>query len=177
MAFSKFGSLVPYGGPVLRREIIANSQTMTQLDAVKVDTDGFIIPATAGAGFFGFMVGVGTDKGVGLNTTGAAGAEMGSFVGTFTTASDNETVAKVRAEIDISQNSLYLGTPAAGSFLTPTTAGSDELDTYFDLSDEESIDETSVADTTAQLHSFGLDPAGSNAIVVNIFESSVFTAV
>jgi len=175
MSFYKEGSLVPYGGPVLRREIIANSQTVTAGDCTKIDTDGFVIPATAAAGVFGHVMSIATNKGVGLNTTGATGAEMGSYVGTFATASDNETVAMVRAEIDISQMTLYKADPATGTFGT-TTAGSDQLDTYFDLSDEESIDETSVADTAAQYHSFG-KVTGENRIVVNIFESTVFNTV
>lgn len=172
MAFYKEGSLVPYGGPVLRSEIIANSQTVTVLDATEVDGDGFIILGTSANGVFGHVMAIGTNKGVGLNTTGATGAEMGSFAGTFATASDNETVSKVRATIDCSQFTLYRADPAAGTFGT-TTAGSDELNTYFDLSDEESIDETSVADATAQYHSWG-KVEGENRIVVNIFESSVF---
>lgn len=176
MAIQKFGSLDPHGAPVLRREIIANSQTLTNGDSLKVDTDGFVIPATAAAGVFGHLMGIGTDKGVGLNTTGVSGSEIGSFVGTFLTASDNETVGKVRAEVDVSQMTLYNADPAAGTFGT-TTAGSDQLDVYFDLSDEESIDETSVIDTAAQYHSFGINPASSNQIVMNIFESTVFNTV
>lgn len=175
MAFSLYSSLVPYGGPVLRREILANSTTFTQLDAVVFDTDGFVALGTAGAALAGHVMALGTDKGVGLNTTGASGAEIGSFVGTFTTASDNETVAKVRGEIDISQFTLYAGTPAAGTFGT-TTSGSGELGVYFDLSDEQSLDETSVTDSTAQYHSWGTNPDGSNEAIVNIFESSVFSA-
>ena len=139
MAFSQYGSLVPYGGPVLRREILANSITTTVLDSVKVDTDGFIALGTAGASVFGHVLNIGTDSGVGVNTTGVAGAAMGSFVGTFATASDNETVAKVRGEIDMSQMTIYRATPAAGTFGT-TTAGSGEMGAKFDLSDEDEMD-------------------------------------
>lgn len=171
--FIKTGSLVPFGGPILRREILANSITVTQMDAVRVDTDGFLALGTAGTSVFGHVISVGTNLGVGLNTTGVAGAEMGSFVGTFLTASDNETVAKVRAEVDISQFTLYSGSAAAGTFGT-TTAGSGELGAKFDLSDEDDLNETSIVVTTAQYVSWGLNPDGTNTVIVNIFEHQFF---
>lgn len=178
MAFRPEGSLVPYGGPVLRSEILANSQTVTVWDATKIDTDGFVIIGTAAAYVFGHITDISTNKGVGLNTTGASGSEIGSYVGTFTTASDNETVGMVRGVIDISQFTLYhSGAPAAGTFGT-TTAGSGELGVSFDLSDEDSIDETSVtaqSGGTAQYFSWG-KVTGENAIIMNIQESQVFNA-
>lgn len=175
MAFKKEGNLVPYGGPILRREILANSITVTVNDSVKIDTDGFIALGTTGESVLGHVTGIGTDKGVGLNTTGVAGSEIGSYAGTFLTASDNETVGFVRAEIDISQMSLYSGTPATGTFGT-TTAGSGELGAKFDLTDEDSIDETSVIVATAQYVSWGLNSDSTNTIIVNIFESQVFNS-
>lgn len=178
MAFRPEGSLVPYGGPVLRSEILANSITVTDWDATKIDTDGFVILGTATAYVFGHVTDLVTNKGVGLNTTGASGAEIGSFVGTFTTASDNETVGNVRAVIDISQFTIYhSGSPASGTFGT-TTAGSGELGVGFDLSDEDSIDETSVviqSGGTAQYFSWG-KVSGENAITMNIQESQVFNS-
>lgn len=174
MAFTKKGSLVPYGGPILRREILANSITVTVMDSVKIDTDGFVALGTAGESVFGHVMGIGTNKGVGLNTTGVAGAEMGTYVGTFLTASDNETVANVRADVDLSQMTVYdSGTPAAGTFGT-TTSGSEEMGGKFDLSDEDSIDETTFANTTAQYFSWGKNTG--NSIDVNIFESQVFNS-
>src|SRR3990167_6612076 len=173
MSFKKDGSLVPYGGPILRREILANSITVTELDSVKVDTDCFVALGTAGKSVFGHVMGIGTDRGVGLNTTGVAGAEIGSFVGTFATASDNETVGKVRAEVDLSQFTTYSATPAAGTFGT-TTAGSGEMGAKFDLSDEDDLDETSIVLTTAQYVSFGTNPDGTNTVIVNILEHQFF---
>ena len=176
MSFIKAGSLVPFGGPIVRREILANSITVTVMDSVKADTDGFVALGTAGKSVLGHVMGIGTDFGVGLNTTGVAGAEMGTYVGTFLTASDNETVAKVRADVDISQYSLYSGSAAAGTFGT-TTAGSGEMNGHFDLSDEDELDETSYVLTTAQYFSWGittLPSSPSNTVIVNIFESQVF---
>ena len=163
-----------HGAPILRREILANSITVTAGDMILFDTDGFAALGTAGAALLGVVENIGTDEGVGLNTTGVAGAAMGSFVGTFLTASDNETVGKVRAELDISQYSLW---QAEADAALATTSGSDQAGVYFDIVDEDSIDESSVVDTTAQVHSWGphaLDT--TNDIEMNIFESSVFTA-
>lgn len=171
--FIKTGSLLQIGGPILRSKILANSITVTQNDSVKIDTDGFVALGTAGKSVYGHVMSVSTDLGVGLNTTGVAGAEMGSFVGTFLTASDNETVAKVRAIVDVSQFTVYSGSAAAGTFGT-TTAGSGEVGAHFDLSDEDDLDETSIVLTTAQYFSDGLNPDGTNTVIVNIFESQVF---
>lgn len=171
----KSGYLMAFGAPILRREILANSITTTVGDAVIFDTDGFVALGVAGGGLLGVVENIGTDEGVGLNTTGVAGAAMGSFAGTFLTASDNETVAKNKAEIDISIHSLWQGEADAA---LATTSGSDQAGVYFDLIDEDSIDESSVVDTTAQVHSWGPHANDTtNDIEMNIFESSVFTTV
>ena len=176
MAFAKFGSLLPFGGPVLRKEIVANSVTLTAMDAVIIDTDGFVALGTAGAAIFGHAVQAVTFSDVGHNTTGVAGADIGSFVGTFTHASDNETVAQNKAEIDISQFTLYSAETDAN---LDVTAGTSQLDIHFDLIDEDTLDESTGADTTAQYHSFGADPdtSVSDRAIVNVFESSVFNSV
>ena len=177
MAFKVHGSLAPWGGGLLRRDIVANSVVLTQLDSVIADTDGFVALSATGNAILGHAVNPMTNDELGHNTTGVAGAEIGSFVGTFTHASDNETVAKHKAELDISMFTLYAVDPATGTFGT-TTAGSGQLGVYFDLTDEDSMDETSVTDATAQYHSWGTHPDGTtNQAIVNIFESSVFTAV
>lgn len=172
MAFKLHGSLNPHGGPVLYRGIIANTVTITELDAVVLDTDGFIALGTAGAALLGHVIGLSDKNGVGLNTTGVAGAAMGSFAGTFLTAAANETTGgQVRAEVDISQLTLYSATPDAALADTP---GSDQAGVYFDLKNEYSIDETTVSDSAAQYHSWGVDPLTTTSVVVNIFKSSVF---
>jgi len=170
MAFTTVGTLRPFGGPVLRKEILANSITVTVEDSVKV-ASGFVALGTAGAVVFGHVVGISTDKGVGLNTTGATGAAMGSFVNTFATASDNQTVAKVRGEIDISIETLRsseLSATIAG------TAGSNLLGYYLDLTDEDTLDETSATTGTAQYFNFGVDPANSARIITTVHESGIF---
>ena len=171
MATSVHGTLRPNGAPVLRREILANSITVTVLDSVKV-ASGFIALGTAGALVFGHVMGIGTNKGVGLTTTGVVGAELGSYFGTFATASDNQTVAMVRAECDVSKETLMSFTPSAA---LGTTTGSNLLGYRIDLSDEDTTDEaTAHATNTSQYHIWGVDPQVSTNHVISILESGPF---
>lgn len=170
MAFVTVGTLRSYGAPVLRREILTNSITVTVEDSLKV-TSGFPTLGTAGVIVFGHVIGIGTDKGVGLNTTGVAGAAMGSFTNTFLTASDNQTVGKVRADIDVSietMRSSELSAAIAG------TTGSNLLGYYLDLTDEDTLDETSAVTGTAQYFNWGVDPLNAARIITTVHESMVF---
>jgi len=170
MAFTPNGSLDTHGAPVIRREIITNSVVTTVMDSVKL-ASGFVALGTAGALVFGNVISIGTEKGVGLNTSGATGAQMGSFVNTYTAASNNQTVGKVKADVDISKMSLYSAELSAAA---GTTTGSN-LDGYnMDLADEDTLDESSATTSTAQYHSWGLDPVNSARVIVNILESQVF---
>lgn len=170
MAFKVIGSLMPYGAPVLRREIIANSAASVLLDSTKM-ASGFNALGTAGALVFGHVLAHSTQLGMGVETTGVAGAETGSYVGAFTVASDNQTVAKVKAECDISKFTLYTE-PTSGTI--GTTTGSNLSGYRFDLTDEDTLDETSAVTTTAQYNNWGTDPSNSALVIVNIYESQVF---
>ena len=172
MSFTLHGSLDTHGAPVLRREIITNSQVTTEMDSEKV-ASGFAASGTAGVNVFGHVVSIATAKGMGVNTTGVAGAAMGSFVGTYTAASDNQTVAKAVAVCDISQSTLYSAEVDAA---IGTTTGSNLTNYRMDLVDEDTLNEGSSVTTTAQYGTWGLDPNDSARAIVNIFESSVFTA-
>ena len=170
MAFTKHGTLSPYGAPVKRNQIITGSITVTELDSVKL-ASGYIALGTAGALVFGHVLAIGTDKGLGLSTTGVAGAETGSFIGTFATASDNTTVAKVKAECDISKHSLY-----SASFETAigTTTGSNLAGYFCDLDSEFDLDESDTTTTSMQYALWGVDPSNSAKAIVNIYESQVY---
>lgn len=170
MAFQAHGTLRTNGAPVLRREILANSITAVVMDSVKISS-GFVALGTTGALVFGHINEMGTNGGVGLNTTGAAGAAVGSYAGTFTTASDNQTVAKVRADIDISKETLY---SAEVDATIGTTTGSNLAGYKMDLTDEDTLDESTAATTTAQYNTWGVDPNNSARAIVNIYESQVF---
>lgn len=169
MAFIARGTLNPHGAPVIRRNILANSITVTELDSVKY-ASGFVALGTAGVLVAGHVVAITADKGVGLESTGVAGAESGSFVGTFLTASDNQTVGKVKGDIDVSKASLY---SAEVDATIGTTTGSDLLGFKMDLIDEDTLDESSAVTGTAQYSNWGVDALDTTKAFVNIYESVV----
>ena len=158
------------GAPIKQARILANSITVTELDSIKM-ASGFAALGTAGASVFGHALAIRTEPGVGVGTTGAAGAEAGSFVGTFTTASDNQTVAMVKGECDISKETMY---SAEVDATIGTTTGSDLAGYYMDLIDANTLDESDAATTTGQYATHGVDANDSTKAVVTIFESSVF---
>lgn len=170
MSFKLKGSLNPHGAPVLRREIITNSVVTQELDSVKL-ASGFVALGTAGALVLGHVTAISTNKGLGLNTSGATGAEMGSFVGTYTAASNNQTVAKVKAEVDISKYTVYSVTPDVA---IATTTGSNLSGYKTDIADETATDESTATTGTAQYNILGVDPENSANQLVNIYESQVF---
>lgn len=170
MGFIKYGSLDAHGAPILRGEVITNSIVTTVGDSVKM-ASGFIALGTAGASVFGHVVGISTKKDVGVSSSGAAGADFGSFVGTYTAASDNQTVGLVKAICDISQTSLWSGELSAA---IGTTTGSNLTGYRMDLTDEDTLNESSAATTTAQYATWGVDARNSARAVVSILESSVF---
>lgn len=170
MAFKVIGSLNPHGAPVLRRAIIANSVTSVQMDSLKLSS-GFAALGTTGALVFGHLVAHSTNEGVGLNTTGAAGAAVGSYAGSFAAASDNQTVDKNKAECDISKYTLY---SAEEDVAIGTTTGSNLAGYSQDIVDEDTLDESTALTTTGQYMGWGVDPKNSAQAVVNIYESVIF---
>lgn len=170
MAFIPRGSLNPHGAPVLRSMIVANTVTITDFDSVKLSS-GFIALGTAGALVFGHVVGLVTKEGVGLETSGVAGALIGSFTNTYATASDNQTVGMVKAMCDVSKASLYSGEESAA---IATTTGSNLAGYTQDLTDEDTLNEASALTTTGQYMGWGVDPLLATQAIVNIYESQVF---
>lgn len=170
MAITAIGSLLPHGAPVLRSNILANSITVTESDSVKF-ASGFVALGTTGALVLGHVVSISSRGLVGLGSTGVAGASFGSFVGTYLTASDNQTVGQVKANMDISKFSLY---SAEESAAIGTTTGSNLAGYTQDLSDEDTLSESSAATTTGQYMGWGVDPANTAQAIVNIYESQIF---
>lgn len=169
MAFKTAGTLGDTA-PIKLAIIAKNSEVITELDSIKVASD-FALRATAGVSLYGHAIAVRTDSGVGLNTTGAAGAEMGSYVGTYTFASDNQTVAKSRVELDISKFTQY---SAEVDVAIGTTTGSDLKNYFMDLVDEDTLDESTAATTACQYHTHGADPDDTTKALVTIYESNIF---
>lgn len=170
MAFKRKGSLDPHGAPVLRRAILANTITSVKLDSMKL-ASGFAALGTAGALVFGHLGSHSNKYEVGVETSGAAGAAMGSYLGTFLSASDNQTVGLVTADCDVSKFTLY---SAELSAAIGTTTGSNLAGYRMDLSDEDTLDESSATTSTAQYGTWGVDPNDTSKAVVNIYESQVF---
>jgi len=168
--FRKYSSTDPHGASILRKGILTNSQVTTEMDSVK-HSSGFVALGTAGVAVLGHVVSINTNKGLSPITSGAAGAEIGSYTGTFTATSDNQTVAGVYALIDVSQSSLY---SAELSATIATTTGSNLAGYRMDLTDEDTLDESSAVTTTAQYANVEVDRNDATRMVVNIFESEVF---
>lgn len=170
MAFKQVGSVGGEEAPILRRETLANSITSI-LGQALIATSGFAALGTTGTLILGHLRAHSTLLGVGLNTTGAAGAEMGTYVGTYLTASDNQTVGKVKAEIDISKETMYSADPDVA---IATTTGSNLVGYHTDIADASLTDESTAATTTAQYFIWGVDANDSGNQVVSIYESVVF---
>lgn len=170
MAFKQVGSLDPHGAPVLRKAVITNSVTSVVMDSVKL-ASGFAALGTTGALVFGHIVAHKDSDGVGVLTTGATGAAVGSYVGTYAAASNNQTVGLVTAECDVSKFTLY---SAEVDATIGTTTGSNLNGYNQDIVDENTLDESTAALTTAQYHGWGVDPDNSAQAIVNILESQVF---
>lgn len=174
MSFIKYGSLLQIGGPILRKEILEDDAVVTVLDSVKIvsgNDKGFLVPGTAGESVFGHIMGIATNLDVGVSSTGASGAELGSFVGTYTASATNETVAKVRGEVDISQFTLYNADVDAA---LGTTTGSDQAGYAIDLADEDDLDEGSTLATILQYNIMEVTPGDTGNVIVNILQSHVF---
>lgn len=170
MAFKAKGSINPHGAPVLKKAIITNSVVVDELDSVKI-TSGFAALGTAGALVFGHVMAISSNKGLGLNTSGATGAQMGSFTNSYTAASNNQTVGKVKVEVDISKYSLYSVDPDVA---IGTTTGSNLLGYKTDLASEVRTDEDTATTSTAQYTIWGVDDVVPANQVVSIYESQVF---
>jgi hypothetical protein len=163
----KIGTLGNAGGPLLVDRIVTNSVAISVGYSVKT-TAGFVALGTAGARVLGHVESL-------VGKDGLTPVKDGSYLGNpgevYTVASDNQTVAQVRARVDVDQRSLYSAEldAAAG-----TTSGSNLAGKNFDLVDKDTLDESTVAETTAQYYSHGLDRNNTAQVVVNILESEVF---
>lgn len=143
------------------KTIIANSVTVKVGDAVKIDTDGFIALATAGDKIFGILNGVTDKNGISIEPDAA------STPTTYTVASDNETgsttTTKKKALIDSNIDSLYKN-DASGD-LTQTMIGQ-----FFDLTDQDQINQGSASDTAGQFQLMELDPDSEDNASMGLFK-------
>lgn len=170
MAFFKAGSLSPYGAPILRRAIITNSVVTDVMDSVRL-ASGFAALGTTGSLVFGHVMSHSSQNGVGLLTTGVAGAEIGSYVASFTAAANNQTVGRVTVDVDIAKETLYSADLDAA---IGTTAASAQNGSKIDIVNEITLDESTAAAAAAQYNMWGADAEAPTRAIVNIYESQVF---
>lgn len=177
---SKVGSLGRFGGPILVDRIVTNSVTVAISDSVKT-ASGFAALGTAGAAVLGHVVALVGQDGLNPEMDGSFNGNAGTA---YTVASDNQTVAQIKAIVDIDVHSLYSAEldAAAGS-----TTGSDLAGYFLKLADEDTLDESTAAAVRvvltegtpntvayAQYYTHGLDRNNTAQALVNICYSEVF---
>lgn len=164
---TKIGSLGRNGGPLLVDRIVANSVTIAVGDSVKT-ASGFAALGTTGARVLGHVESL-------VGPDGLSAVTDGTFLGNLGSAlvmdSDNQTVDEISARIDIDQLSLYSAELDADA---GTTTGSNLAGYTMDLTDEDTLDESTAVETTGQYYSHGLNRNDTTKVVVNILESEVF---
>lgn len=166
----KIGTLGRFGGPLLVDRILTNSITVAVGDSVKT-ASGFAALGTAGARVLGHVESLVGADGLSPVKDGTYLANIGE---TYAVASDNQTVGKVSARVDIDQNSLYSAELDAAVGTTTLAGGSGAAGKTFDLVDEDTLDESTSAETKQQYYSHGIDRNNTAQVVVNILESEVF---
>ena len=176
MAFKYYGSLDPNAGRLLMSgdgddglsgDFIINNSAVIQIgDQVKTDANGNVVEGTAGAVVLGIIVGVGQN---GISVDPDSGTQD-----VFTVASDNETVAKKYAIVDVSRNSLY---SASQDGTAGATANSNKRGALINAVSENQLDEDTASRTLTsggQFYTWGVDPVDSTRLIVSINESEIF---
>lgn len=120
MSFKYIGTLADEFGPILKKVVLKNSFATSRGDALRVNA-GFVDAPTSVI-VFGHLIQHVSNDGISLTNDGA-GSAFGTYAGTFTTAADNQTVAKVCAQLDISKLSKFEGDvdadiPATSLYMT-----------------------------------------------------------
>ena len=132
--------------PQLFYFIIDNSEVVTIGDAVYINTDGHAGLLTAGIKVGGIVAQV-------VDKNGIAIASDSGTLNTYTVDSDNETVDQVKVGIYMSKDLLF-ATDSSGTLATTN------LLQFFDVTDEDTINQGSASDTAGQFQLIGLDPDG-----------------
>lgn len=126
--------------PIAKSYVINNSEAITEGDLVRLDTNGHVILATAGANILGSVIGVVTTNG------GPVAYDSGSE-DTWTVDSDNETVDQHKALVNVDPTAVYEIDFSAD---IGTTSGS-VVGARFDLTDHDTVDESSAGTASKQV--------------------------
>lgn len=144
--------------PICKAYIIDNSDAITTGDFVSLNTDGHVVLATATNPILGSVEAVVESDG------GPVEHDSGSS-DTWTAASDNETVAKRMALVNIDPTACYEVDFSAN---IGTTSGS-VSGAKFDLTDHDTVNEASAGASAAQV-SLVATTDTANRGIVKIFE-------
>jgi len=142
--FSYRKSLITKDEPTLLYFIIDNSDTITIGDAIMINTDGHAVVATAGEEVAGIAAQVVDKNGIAIDPDSGT-------TDTWTVASDNETSAMKKVGIIMSPFALF-SNDSSGTLATTN------LMQFFDLTDEDTINQGSASDASGQFQLVGLDP-------------------
>jgi hypothetical protein len=142
--------------PQLLYFIADNSDVITVGDAVKINTDGHAELLTAGAKVAGVVAHVVDANGLPLTPDSGT-------LHTYTMPSDNETVAQNKVGIYVGKDLLFAN-DSSGSLATTN------LMQFFDVTDEDTINQGSASDTAGQFQLVGLDPDGDGDASKGLFK-------
>lgn len=126
--------------PIAKSYIIDNSETIKQGDFVNLDTSGNCDRAAATELILGSVITV-------VDANGAPVAPDSGYEDRWTVASDNETVAKKRALVNVDPTAVYEVDFSAN---IGTTGGS-VVGARFDLTDHDTVNEASATAGSAQV--------------------------
>lgn len=154
------------GSPVTHRVLIANSSTVKVGDAVQMEafsSGGGCKRAAAGTEILGIVNGIVDADGIDLDNTGTTiDGTWTSSAQTYAAASDNVTVAGVRAEVVVDKNSKFYN-DSAGDL-----AAADEYK-FFDLADQDQVANQNGSDTVGAMLLVERDPDGDGDASKGIF--------
>lgn len=166
----KIGTLGQAGGPLLVERILTNSITVAVGDSVRT-VSGFAALGTTGTRVLGLVEALVGNDGLTPVKDGTYRQNIGEA---YAVASNNQTVGLVKARVDVDTRSLYSADLDAAIGTTSTNGGSGAAGKTFDLVNEDTLDESTSAETTQQYYSHGTDRNDTGNVVVNILESEVF---
>lgn len=167
-----------FNGPeMIVQVIIDQSDTIQMGDAVNL-RNGNVEIGTADSALAGVVVGLvdanGNSVFSSLAVLGSATVSGSEFSGSVAVASDNETVDRIAAEIDVSPYTVYSAT-VTGTM--GTTSSSEKIGGWIDMDDENSVEETTFTRTITtggQLSNWGEDPDDTTRMLVSIHEHEFF---
>lgn len=154
--FSYRKSLITKDEPTLLYFIIDNSDTITLGDAIMINTDGHAVVATAGEEVAGIAACVVSKNGISIDPDSGK-------TDTWTVDSDNETVDMCKVGLIVSPFALF-SNDSSGTLATTN------LMQFFDLTDEDTIDQGSASDTGGQFQLVGLDPDNDADVSKGLFK-------